>query len=53
MRVFKDYKDFLENKKDGENGVSEWILNNVYAGDLEKAKKNNESERNCFWDLAG
>ena len=28
MRVFKDYKDYNENKNDGENGVSQEFLHN-------------------------
>ena len=48
MRVFKDYKDFLENKVKHENGVSRWFLNNFYDGDLEEAKKDNKSNMNCF-----
>ena len=48
MRVFKDYKDFLENKNVGENGVSECFLNNFYAGDLEEAIDDNISNKDCF-----
>tara|TARA_R110000851_G_scaffold327136_1_gene496372 strand:- start:354 stop:476 length:123 start_codon:yes stop_codon:yes gene_type:complete len=39
MRVFKNYKDFLENKENGENGVSQKFLNEYYNGDIEEAKK--------------
>ena len=48
MRVFKDYEDFLENKNDGENGVSQESLNNYYAGDIKKAEDDNISNKGCF-----
>lgn len=48
MRVFKDYKDFLENKKANENGVTQYYLDKYYGGNLELAQKDNESNMNCF-----
>lgn len=48
MRVFKDYKDFLENKKIGENGVTQDFLNKFYGGNINKAQADNKNNKNCF-----
>ena len=48
MRVFKDYNDYKENKNDNENGVTQYHLDKYYNGDIELAKKDNESNINCF-----
>jgi len=42
MRLFKNYKDFLENQKSNENGVTQYHLDKYYNGNLELAKKDNE-----------
>tara|TARA_R110000851_G_scaffold313915_2_gene475732 strand:- start:103 stop:351 length:249 start_codon:yes stop_codon:yes gene_type:complete len=48
MRVFKDYKDYNENKNDGENGVSQEFLHNYYDGEIKKAIDDNISNKDCF-----
>ncbi len=48
MRVFKDYKDYLENKKNGEKGVSQMFLDESYNGCLDMADFDNKTNANCF-----
>ena len=48
MRVCKDYEDYKKNKYLGENGVTQYHLDKYYGGDLELAKKDNESNMNCY-----
>ena len=48
MRVFKDYEDFLENKSENENGVTQYHLDKYYGGNLELAQKDNESNIDCY-----
>lgn len=48
MRVFKNYKDYLENKKSNENGITQDFLNKFYHGNINQAQADSIYCFNCF-----
>ena len=49
--IYKDFGEFIEKKKEGENGCSqEWLDENKLS--LKDFKKDNQSNKNC-WNCKG
>lgn len=46
--IFRDYKDYYKNRKNNQNGCTKEFLKRCYNNNLDRWKKENTTNKNCF-----